>query len=134
MVDHKGKEHTLQFAEEGWWVSDYLAYYQGNTSSLHVECLENCQLLKVSKADLIEVFDKINSLERFFRRQLENSFVAFQQRILSNLQDTAEERYAAFIQKYPSIEQRVKNYQIASYLGIAPESLSRLRKQRLAMN
>ncbi|MDW3195717.1 MAG: Crp/Fnr family transcriptional regulator [Cytophagales bacterium] len=131
MIDHKGKEHTLQFAVEGWWVSDYLSYYQNIPSALHVECLEECHLLKVSKTDLINSFDEFPVLERFFRKQLENAFVAFQQRILSNLQDSAEERYSAFVEKYPSIEQRVKNYQIASYLGIAPESLSRLRKQRM---
>lgn len=134
MIDHKGKEHTLQFAEEGWWVSDYLSYYQSIPSALHVECLEDCHLLKVSKSDLTQSFDQIPALERFFRKQLENAFVAFQQRILSNLQDTAEQRYSTFVKKYPSIEQRVKNYQIASYLGIAPESLSRLRKKRMGLS
>ncbi|MCE2995881.1 MAG: Crp/Fnr family transcriptional regulator, partial [Flammeovirgaceae bacterium] len=73
---------------------------------------------------------QVDGLESFFLRKLENAFVAFQKRILSNLKETAEQRYEEFIRQYPTIEQRVKNFQIASYLGITPESLSRIRKAR----
>ena len=132
LIDAMGKEHTMQFAVEGWWVSDYIAYYKGDTSIFHVECLEHCKLMRISKARLEQVFDAVPFVERYFRRQLENAFAAFQLRILSSLNMTAEERYSQFIQVYPDIEKRVKNFQIASYLGITPESLSRLRKQRLA--
>ena len=131
MIDQNGKEHTVQFAIENWWTSDYIAYYTTEPSVLHVECIETCELLKVRKSDLEEVFKTSPLLERFFRKQLEGAFVAFQERILSNLYMSAEERYSVFLHSYPNIEQRVKNYQIASYLGITPESLSRLRAQRI---
>jgi len=132
LLDANGKEHTIQFAVENWWVSDYIAYYKNTDAVLTVECIEDCELLKVSQDDIKLLFDKVPTVERFFRLQLENAFVAFQTRILSNLRETAEKRYLMFIRAYPDIEQRVKNYQIASFLGITPESLSRLRKQRIA--
>ncbi len=131
MIDHSGKEHTVQFAIENWWTSDYIAYYTGEMSVLYVECIEDCELLQVKRTDLMSLFTRAPKVESFFREQLESAFVAFQKRILSNLYMTAEERYRIFITSYPNIEQRVKNYQIASYLGITPESLSRLRSQRL---
>lgn len=130
LIDSFGKEHTIQFAVENWWASDYIAYYKEQNSVLSVECIEDCELLKIHKDDLHTIFDELPALERFFRRQLENAFVASQIRILSNLHRTAEERYELFLKSYPTIEQRVKNYQIASYLGITPESLSRLRIKR----
>ena len=130
MIDHEGKEHTVQFAIENWWCSDYIAYYNSEPSVLYVECIEDCELLEVRKNDLMSNFKGTPKLESFFRLQLESAFVAFQKRILSNLHMTAEARYTSFLKSYPNIEQRVKNYQIASYLGITPESLSRLRKQR----
>lgn len=131
MIDPEGKEHTIQFAAENWWVSDYISYYKKVSSSLVVECLENCELLKINIETLNVLFDEIPMIERFFRKQLENAFVAFQTRILSSLHQTADQRYEFFIKSYPNLEKRVKNYHIASYLGITPESLSRLRKLRL---
>ncbi len=130
LIDTFGKEHTIQFAIENWWVSDYISYYKEVPSIFEVECIENCRLLKISKSRLLSLFPKSSGLETYFRKQLENAFVAFQTRILSNLNMSAEERYIMFTKTYPNIEQRVKNYQIASYLGITAESLSRIRKQR----
>ncbi len=132
LIDASGKEHTMQFAVDGWWVSDYIAYYRNTSSIFHVECLEDCVLMQIGKSQLPQFFDEIPAIERYFRKQLENAFAAFQLRILSSLNMTAEERYAKFISTYPNIERRVKNYQIASYLGVTPESLSRLRKLRLS--
>ena len=131
LIDPAGKEHTMQFAIVNWWVSDYLSYYKEIPSIYTVECLEDCEMLKVSKTQLTTLFETTPRLETYFRKQLENAFTAFQKRILGSLTMTAEERYAAFVDTYPNIEQRVKNYQIASYLGITAESLSRIRKQRL---
>ncbi len=131
LIDAAGKEHTIQFAVENWWVSDYISYYKSSKSELTVECIEDCVLLKAHLDDLKALFEELPKMERFFRLQLESAFVAFQTRILSNLHKNAEQRYALFVKQYPNIEQRVKNYQIASFLGITPESLSRLRRQRL---
>jgi CRP-like cAMP-binding protein len=85
-------------------------------------------LLAISKKSMEELYTCVPTLEHFFRQKLERAFVAFQKRIISNLHKSAEERYYDFLAQYPDIEQRVRNYQIASYLGITPESLSRIRK------
>lgn len=126
----KNREYTIQFAVEEWWASDYISYYNCTPSELCVECLEDCTLLSVKKQELELLYQQVPQLEFFFLRKLENAFVAFQKRILANLRNSAEDRYADFLKQYPDIEQRVKNYQIASYLGITPESLSRIRKAR----
>ncbi|OJJ16273.1 hypothetical protein BKI52_33810 [marine bacterium AO1-C] len=131
LLDDQEREHTVQFAIENWWVSDFTAYFTGAKSILYVECLENCVLLSIHKSTLERLYKEVPTLEKFFRRKLENAFVSFQKRIISNLYKTAEERYQEFITNYPNIEQRVRNYQIASYLGITPESLSRIRKMSM---
>jgi len=128
LLDDQEREHTVQFAIENWWVSDFTAYFTGAQSILYVECLEDCELLSIHKNILEQLYKEVPNLEKFFRRKLENAFVSFQKRIISNLYKSAEERYREFIANYPNIEQRVRNYQIASYLGITPESLSRIRK------
>lgn len=128
--DERDREYTVQFAVEEWWASDYIAYYAGTPALLNVECLEDAILLSVQKKDIETLYTQVAGLESFFLRKLENAFVAFQKRILGNLKETAEQRYDEFSRQYPNIEQRVKNFQIASYLGITPESLSRIRKAR----
>jgi CRP-like cAMP-binding protein len=126
----RDREYTVQFAVEEWWASDYISYYTNSPATLDVECPEDCILLSIQKKDIESLYLQVDGLESFFLRKLENAFVAFQKRILSNLKETAEQRYEEFIRQYPTIEQRVKNFQIASYLGITPESLSRIRKAR----
>ncbi|TYP98890.1 CRP-like cAMP-binding protein [Tenacibaculum adriaticum] len=127
-IDKNGKEHTIQFAINDWWISDYIGYFSETKSVLNIECIEDAVLLKVAKTTIENTYDKIPKLERFFRKKMERSFVSFQKRILANLSQTAKERYQNFIKTYPNIEQHVKNYHIASYLGITTESLSRIRK------
>lgn len=126
----RDREYTVQFAVEEWWASDFTSYYTGQPAVLNVESLEQSVLLSIRKTDLAQLYQRVPGLEAFFLRKLENAFVAFQKRILSNLSATAEERYEEFLLQYPNVEQRVKNFQIASYLGITPESLSRIRKAR----
>lgn len=130
-IDPSGKEHTLQFAVRGWWTSDYIALFgKENTKSVsHIECIKDATLYKVSKADFDILCREVPKIGHFHIKNLEAAFAAFQRRILENLMLSAKERYAAFIQSYPSIEQNVKNYHIASYLGITTESLSRIRKE-----
>ena len=128
-VDDQGDEHVIQFAIEDWWVSDFKAFYKGERATLNIECLENCELLGLHKDDLEVLFQKVPKFERFFRIKLTNAFVALQERILSSMEKSSTERYTDFRRTYPNIEQRVPNYLIANYLGIQPESLSRLRRK-----
>ncbi|MFL0093398.1 Crp/Fnr family transcriptional regulator [Tenacibaculum maritimum] len=131
-IDKKGKEHTMQFAINDWWISDYIGYFSATKSVLTIECIENATLLRVTKEAVEKTYDSIPKIERFFRKKMERAFVSFQRRILSNLSQSAKERYINFIETYPNIEQHVKNYHIASYLGITTESLSRIRKEILS--
>ncbi|QLE01697.1 Crp/Fnr family transcriptional regulator [Galbibacter sp. BG1] len=128
-IDAQGDEHIIQFAIEDWWISDFKAYYNKIPASLYIDCVEDVELLKISKEDLENLFNKVPKFNRFFRIKLTNAFLSMQDRILSALDKNSAERYLDFLATYPNIEQRVPNYQIANYLGIKPESLSRLRRK-----
>ena len=131
LIDPTGKEHTLQFAVRGWWTSDYIALFgKVNTKSVaYIECIQDAALYKVAKSDFDDLCRKIPKVGRLHVQNLESAFAAFQRRILENLMLPAKARYVAFVQAYPNIEQSVKNYHIASYLGITTESLSRIRRE-----
>jgi len=94
-----------------------------------IECIQDANLYEISKKDIDILFLKVPKLETFFRKKMEKAFSSFQKRILSSLSQSAKERYVTFIRTYPNIEKTVKNYHIASYLGITTESLSRIRKE-----
>jgi len=130
-TNEKGQEHIILFAVEDWWVGDLYSFLTGSPSRLNVECLEDCELAQISKEALEALYIKVPKLERFFRKLVQNAYIAIGQRLLSSMSRTAQERYLEFIEKYPDIEQRVPNRHIASFLGIAPESLSRIRRQYL---
>ncbi|MCD2260017.1 Crp/Fnr family transcriptional regulator [Psychroserpens luteolus] len=132
-IDTHGKEHTVQFAIKDWWISDYTAYFSTSKSIMNIEVLRDAILYRLSKDDKEYLYAQIPHIESFFRKKLERAFAAFQKRILSNLSQTAAERYTSFINTYPNIEKSVKNYHIASYLGITTESLSRIRKELSAI-
>ena len=127
-TDPNGKEHTVQFAVSDWWISDYTAFFTSEKSIMTMEVIQDATLYKISKNEKDILFQKTPTIDRFFRVKLERAFGAFQKRILANLSQNATERYLNFINTYPNIEKSVKNYHIASYLGITTESLSRIRK------
>ena len=128
-IDSFGKEHTVQFGVKDWWISDYTAFFSEAKSIMFIEVLQDATLYSISKSHKEYLYSKIPKIESFFRKKLERAFAAFQKRILSNLSQNATERYLNFIETYPNIEKSVKNYHIASYLGITTESLSRIRKE-----
>ena len=130
-IDLSGKEHTLQFAIKGWWISDYIALFgKEKTKSIsYIECIKEATLYKISKKDFEYLYKEIPKIGHFYIGNLESAFAAFQRRILENLTLSAKERYINFVNAYPNIEQNVKNYHVASFLGITTESLSRIRKE-----
>ncbi|KXN98254.1 catabolite gene activator protein [Aequorivita aquimaris] len=128
-IDKSGKEHTLQFAINDWWISDYTAFFTASKAIMYIETIQEATLYEISKKSMEDLFVEIPQLETFFRKKMERAFASFQNRILANLAQSAKERYISFISTYPNIEQAVKNYHIASYLGITTESLSRIRKE-----
>lgn len=127
-IDNQGKEHTVQFGIKDWWISDYTAFFSESKSIMTIEVIQDAILYRLSKSDKEFLYTKIPRIESFFRKKLEKAFAAFQKRILSNLSQTATQRYINFMKTYPNIEKNIKNYHIASYLGITTESLSRIRK------
>ena len=127
-IDISGIEHTVQFAIEDWWIGDYTAYFTGKTSILNVECLEDCTLLRVKKEEWDRLYKEIPKLETYARIQLERGLAATHQKNIDNHRMSTKEKYEHFVASFPQLEQRIKNYHIASYLGITPERLSRIRK------
>ena len=131
VIDESGRDHTLQFAIKDWWISDYTALFSGDQALMNIECIQDATIYKLSRKNMEQLYIDIPRFETFFRKKLEKRFTALQRRTLTNLALSAKERYQAFLHAYPSIEQQVKNYHIASYLGITTESLSRIRKDMM---
>ena len=129
-IDAKGVEHVVQFSPEDWWIGDIYSFYTHQPSRLNIEALEDTELFIFDNGVLEDLYANIPKMERYFRLLMQNGLIALSQRVMSSLSKSAAERYCDFIQRYPQIEQRVPNHQIASYLGIKPESLSRIRNQR----
>ena len=126
-IDSGGQEHIVQFAIEGWWISDLQSFIMQVPATFHVQAIEDCDLLELPFENLEILYERIPKMERYFRIITQRAFVSFQQRIVQNISMTAEERYMAFRGKYPQIELRIPQRLIASYLGISAEFLSKIK-------
>jgi CRP/FNR family transcriptional regulator len=126
-VNTDGQEHTLQFAVEDWFISDFNSYINQSPASIYVEALEDSVVLQIDYTNVEHLCAANPKFERFFRMVAQKSFAFSQKRILSNLGLSAEERYLEFADMYPKIVQRVPQYALASYLGMTPEFLSKLK-------
>lgn len=129
-IDEKGNTHILQFAAENYWINDLGSFHGLKPSALNIDALEDTVVLQISRDDLISLYLKAPKFDRIFRVLLENSFVRLQDRLLQNISSTAEDRYQSFLTLYPHLVNRLSQVQIAAYLGITPEFLSRLRNKR----
>lgn len=130
-IDKSGKEHTLQFAVGGWWISDFMAIYNEELAALTIESVTDSDVIEFQAKDLEEIFSLFPEFEVFQRKNLERHVVSLHKRILNQLQLSASERYDLFLNQYPDVEQYVPNYHIASYLGVTQQSLSRIRIERV---
>ena len=128
-IDEKGSRHIIQFAVENWWIGDFDAFYNQVPSRLYIEAIEDSQLLSINYDSLQNIYNKAPIFERYFRVLVTQAFISQRKRILSTLEKNTKERYIEFCTSYPNIENRVPNYDIANYLGVSPENLSRVRKQ-----
>lgn len=126
-VDEKGSEHILQFALEEAWMADLYSFLTQEPSRYHIDALEDCELLLISQSSWDIMFEKIPTMERYFRILIQNNLIATQRRLMGALRETAEEKYNKFIITYPECVQRVPQHMIASYLGVTRETLSRIR-------
>jgi CRP-like cAMP-binding protein len=129
-VDNKGVEHNIQFAAENDWIADIGSFHADKPSKLFIEAIEPSVILQIEKPDLYFLYISISKLDRIFKVITENKFIELQNRVLQNISSTAQERYQAFLEQYPQLALRLPNTQIASYLGITPEFLSKIRGER----
>lgn len=128
-TDAEGKENVLQFSIEGWWITDLDSMLTQQPSLFNIDVLEGGEVLQIDKLRLDELFTEIPAVERYYRIISQKAFIALQRRVLF-FQKPAIERYEEFITRYPFLEQRLPQHQIAAYLGITRESLSRLRHKK----
>ncbi len=128
-VDPEGKEYVVQFAIEGWWISDVGSFVSGKEALYNIEALEDCELLHLTKSGMEELVNRVPVMERFFRLLMQNNIVALQRRVVAYMSLSAEEKYLKLMEVAPDIMQRASQQHIASYLSITPETLSRVRKK-----
>jgi len=128
-IDEGGFEHIVMFGVESWWVSDLYSFLTQTPADYFIDALEDSEILQITKEKLNELYEKVPKFERFFRIIFQNAFIAQQSRINQNLSHSAEQRYLDFIKKYPRLEQRLSQKQLAAYLGITPVFLSMLRRK-----
>jgi CRP-like cAMP-binding protein len=127
-IDDKGFSHNIQFAAEGDWIADIGSFYTQIASKLYIEAIEDSEIYQINQPDLYWLFIEVHKVNRMFKVISENNFVEIQNRVLQNFSSTAEQRYLSFLDQYPQLSNRLPNTQIASYLGITPEFLSKIRK------
>lgn len=130
-TDENGFEHILQFAPEGWWITDMSGFVSQSKSSLDIEAILPSEVLLLTRQSQLNLFDEVPILERYFRILLENSLVSTRRRLMGNLSSQAKDRYINFGNVYPGLEQIIPQKLIASYIGVTPEFLSKLRSQIL---
>jgi len=128
-LNEKGFEQTLYFAVEGWWITDIDSLINNVPSILNIEALEDSEVLMIAKKDKEYLYETMPQIEKLFRIMNQKSSVALQRRILSLTGKTADKRYLEFLEKYPGLEQKLTQQQVASYLGITHEFLSKIRKK-----
>ena len=125
----KGKEFTLQFAVENWWLSDREALYSGTPAKLNIECLEACELLSITKENREKLGRELWKYEHYMNVKVSRGHVAQQRRIITMISGDARQRYEVFLQQYPMLINRVPKTYIASYLGVSRETISRLYRK-----
>jgi len=125
----KGKDHTLQFATKNWWISDYMTLFNREKTLLSIESLSHSKIMIIEQSQLEVLYSKYPEFGLKHSVNLQNRITALQKRIFGLLTLTAKEKYQKFIKDYEVFEKVIPNYQIASFLGITPESLSRVRRE-----
>ncbi|WP_308993724.1 Crp/Fnr family transcriptional regulator [Mariniflexile litorale] len=128
-IDNNGFEQVLYFAQENWWITDIDSFTNEKPSQLYIQALEDSEVLLISKKNKEFAYNNIPKIEKLFRIMTQKTHIALQRRMIDNLSKTAEQRYIGFIEKYPKLFQRLTNLQIAAYLGISHEFLSKIRRK-----
>ncbi len=128
-VDDSGNEHIIQFGLEGWIISDLYSFLTGEPATYNIDAIEDAELVLISKSAHEELLQKFPKYETFTRMNITGAYLAMQKRLNSIISSPLEERYANFTALYPEIVQRVPQHMIAAYMGLTPETLSRIRRR-----
>lgn len=129
VIDDKGKEFVIQFAPENWWITDLNSFYSQESAMFFIDVIEHSEILAGEK-DFQERLEAIHpEFGPLFNRLIRNSYRTLQKRLVNQLIATAEDRYLDFLNTYPDLARRIPQKMIASYIGVMPESLSRIRKE-----
>jgi CRP-like cAMP-binding protein len=126
-IDYNGSKRVVRFAFEGWWIANMQSFFTKTPSMLNIEVLENCKLLIINKQNHEKLLHELPAYERYHRIILQNAYIALHERIENSLGLSAEEKYERFIKHKPELLNRVPQNLVASYLGMTPETLSRVR-------
>lgn len=129
VIDDKGKEHILQFAIENWWISEQVSFMNHEPSMYFIDAVEDTEFVQTDEQGWNEFHKLVPGAAEMNRKLQMNSLRSFQKRLVSHLSASGEERYLSFIKTYPPLALRLPQKMIASYLGVTPESLSRIRKE-----
>lgn len=127
-IDEKGNEHTLQFSIENWWTGDRESLNLGTPSKFNIEAIENSVVLLIHKDQFEMICEKIPAFNTTINSILQKSMTVSLKRIQADISLTAEDKYLHFVQTSPQLANRVPRNMLASYLGISPETLSRIRR------
>ncbi|MBB6330219.1 CRP-like cAMP-binding protein [Chryseobacterium sediminis] len=133
-LDEKGNEHINMFAFEGWWISDFNSFINQEKSVLNIDAIEETEVLMITLENYEKMLLEIPVMDRYFRILYQNSLVTKDYRLIVSNGYTAEEKYLQLARKNPEMIKRVPHSLIASYLGLAPETVSRIRKKNSLNN
>ncbi|SHE91136.1 cAMP-binding domain of CRP or a regulatory subunit of cAMP-dependent protein kinases [Arenibacter palladensis] len=128
--DKKGNENTLYFATKDWWLMDIDSFMNQTPSDLNIQALEDSKVLLIDRQDKMALYELLPIVEKLFRIIFQKGLVSWQRRLVRNHSFTSKERYFHFIQTYPDISSKLMDKQIASYLGISHEFLSKIKKNK----
>ncbi len=129
VIDARGREHIVQFAPETWWLADVTSLMTGAPSQYFFDAIEDSDLLLIDPASHQRLVERVPGYAASFRTGLQRHSAAKDQRIVASLASSAKERYLEFTRTYPSMVQRLPQWMLASYLGVSPETVSRIRKK-----
>lgn len=130
-LNEHGDKHAIQFALEGYWITDHYSFFSGKPGIYTIESLEPCKVLVINRENYDKLCNINHVFERFFHLLIQNAFISLQYRLAKTNSEDAEHRYKEFSKLHPAFVQRIPQYLIASYLGIKPQSLSRIRKEMI---